>query len=140
MLRWYDQDERGWFMKYPKWIGETGVRTPAFVPRPDRTSVIAGTIHGKEYWQLDYTAAQYRALAHLCAALHRLFPRVRLEVPRAPDGSVLTTQLPAAELLAFDGIVGHFHVQQNKTDPGPAFQWERVLADARALLAGPAGR
>ena len=30
-------------------------------------------------------------------------------------------------------IVGHFHVQQNKTDPGPAFQWERLLREAREL-------
>jgi N-acetyl-anhydromuramyl-L-alanine amidase AmpD len=139
MLRWYGRDERGWFMKFPG-IEVTGVRTPDFVPRPDRPDVIGGAIHGQQYWQLDFTPEQYRALARLCAALARVFPRLRLEVPRDADGAVRMTQLEPAELHAFDGIVGHFHVQRNKTDPGPAFQWERVLADARALRGRDPGR
>ena len=138
LLRWYQRDEQGWRLKFPAWLQEPGIRTPGFVPRPDQPEPVSGTIHGKLYWQLDYTPQQYRALVQLCAALHRALPRIRLEVPREPDGSVRTTQLPAAELLAFDGIVGHFHVQSNKTDPGPALQWERVLREARALIA--AGR
>ncbi len=66
------------------------------------------------------------------AGLSRAFPRIRLEVPRNPDGSVINHVLPEAELRAFDGIVGHFHVQKNKQDPGPAMQWDRLLRAARA--------
>jgi N-acetyl-anhydromuramyl-L-alanine amidase AmpD len=135
MLRWYERDVHGWRMKFPAFLGETGLRTVDFVPRPDRDEVVAGTIHGRQYWQLDFTAQQYRALAHLAAGLHRLFPRIRLDVPRDDAGAIVTTNLPAEQLLAFDGIVGHFHVQRNKQDPGPAFQWERLLEDARALAA-----
>jgi len=133
MMRWYEQDEAGWRMKFPGFLGETGVRTQGFVPRPAQNDVLSGAIHGKQYWQLDFTEQQYHALARLCAALHRVFPRIRLDAPRGPDGAVLTTNLPEDQLLAFDGIVGHFHVQRNKTDPGPAFQWERLLREARAL-------
>ena len=32
------------------------------------------------------------------------------------------------------GILGHYHVQQNKVDPGPAFQWDRVVDGANELL------
>jgi N-acetyl-anhydromuramyl-L-alanine amidase AmpD len=32
---------------------------------------------------------------------------------------------------AFSGVLGHYHIQQNKVDPGPAFDWERFLAAAR---------
>jgi N-acetyl-anhydromuramyl-L-alanine amidase AmpD len=135
MLRWYEQDAQGWRMRFLAAPGETGVRTPDFVPRPDRPEPVDGLVHGVRYWQLDYTPQQYRALAHLCAAVHRAFPRVRLEVPRAPDGSVRTTQLSRAELSAFEGLVGHFHVQEDKQDPGPALQWDRVLADARRIAA-----
>ena len=39
------------------------------------------------------------------------------------------------QYAAFSGIVGHYHVQKNKTDPGPAMQWDRLLEDARALYA-----
>ena len=36
------------------------------------------------------------------------------------------------------GILGHFHVQTNKNDPGPAFDWEPFLARVREELARPA--
>ena len=36
--------------------------------------------------------------------------------------------------LAFRGVLGHLHVQSEKIDPGPAFQWERVLREARKIL------
>jgi N-acetyl-anhydromuramyl-L-alanine amidase AmpD len=134
MLRWYVEDEQGWRMKFPGFLGDPGVRTPAFVPRPDRPEPIAGEIHGKRYWQFDYTPQQYRTLAHLCAALSKTFPRIRLQAPRDADGRIRTTVLRREELHAFDGIVGHFHVQTNKTDPGPALQWDRLLGDARAIV------
>ena len=69
----------------------------------------------------------------MCAALNAVFPRIRLEVPRDAAGHLIPRVLPEAELRGFDGIVGHFHVQANKQDPGPAFQWERLLQQARAL-------
>ena len=31
-------------------------------------------------------------------------------------------------------MLGHFHVQRNKQDPGPAFQWDRVIDGARKLM------
>ncbi|MEO6594409.1 MAG: N-acetylmuramoyl-L-alanine amidase, partial [Planctomycetota bacterium] len=133
MRRWYEKDEVGWRMKFPTWMKEIGIRTPDFIARPDRPEVVSGEVQGKMYYQFDYTPQQYASLARLCAALTRLFPRIRLEVPRNPNGSVVEHALPADELRAFDGIVGHFHVQKNKQDPGPAFQWERVLRESRAL-------
>jgi N-acetyl-anhydromuramyl-L-alanine amidase AmpD len=135
MAVWYEKDELGWRQRFPKWLTETGVRTPDFVARPDRPDIVAGLVQGRVYHQLDFTPQQYAALARLCAGLARVFPRIRLDVPRNADGSVVDHVLPKDELLAFDGIVGHFHVQQNKQDPGPALQWERLLRDARALVA-----
>jgi N-acetylmuramoyl-L-alanine amidase len=135
MARWYGRDEQGWFMKTPAWMQPLGIRTPGFVARPDRPDVVAGPIHGATWHQLDFTTAQYEALAKLCAGLARVFPRLRLDVPRRADGAVLDTALPQDQLATFAGIVGHFHVQTDKQDPGPAFQWERLLRDARALAA-----
>ena len=34
----------------------------------------------------------------------------------------------------YSGLIGHYHVQENKQDPGPAFQWDKVIDGARALL------
>jgi N-acetylmuramoyl-L-alanine amidase len=138
MARSYGRDDLGWFMKTPAWMHEPGIRTPGFVARPDRPDVVAGTIHGRTWYQLDFTPAQYAALARLCAGLAQVFPRLRLDVPRRADGTIVDTVLPPEQLHAFEGIVGHFHVQHDKQDPGPAFQWERVLRDARALVAARA--
>ncbi len=132
MARFYEKDELGWKAKFPSWL-QYGVRTPDFVARPDRPEIIEGVVQGQRLYQLDFTPQQYEALAHLCAGLSKVFPRIRLDAPRDPDGEVRTRVLPEDELRAFDGIVGHFHVQKNKNDPGPAFQWERVLRQARAL-------
>jgi len=62
-----------------------------------------------------------------------VLPRIRLQAPRRADGAVVNRALDREDLRAFDGVVGHFHVQTNKQDPGPAFQWDRVLDEARRL-------
>lgn len=36
-------------------------------------------------------------------------------------------------LSDFRGLLGHYHVTREKSDPGPAFDWSRVLTDARRL-------
>jgi N-acetyl-anhydromuramyl-L-alanine amidase AmpD len=133
MRRWYERDEAGWRMKYPEWMEETGIRTPDFIARPDRPEIVSGEVQGRIWFQFDYTTQQYEALARLCAGLSRVFPRIRLEAPRNADGNVVNHALPEDELRAFDGIVGHFHVQKNKQDPGPAMQWDRLLERARAM-------
>jgi len=132
MRRWYERDDDGWRMRIPPGI-ENGVLTEGFVPRPARPDFVSGEVHGKTWFQFDYTEQQYRALARLCAGLARVFPRIRLEAPRDANGEVLRRALTKEELFAFDGIVGHFHVNDGKQDPGPAMQWDRLLRDARAL-------
>ena len=133
MRRWYEQDQAGWRLRLPPGV-EDGVQTPGFVARPDRPDPIAGVVQGRTWHQFDYTSRQYEALAKLCAGLARIFPRLRLDVPRDADGQVIDRALAPAELQQFEGILGHYHVQSNKYDPGPALQWERLLDASRALL------
>ncbi len=133
MALWYEKDAEGWRQKFPAWMKEAGIQTPDFVIRPARPDIIAGEVQGKVYHQLDFTEQQYAALSRLCAALAEVFPRIRLDAPRNIDGNIVNHVLPEAELRAFAGIVGHFHVQKNKQDPGPAFQWDRMLKEARRL-------
>lgn len=135
MRRWYVKDEAGWRMKYPGWLEQTGVYTQGFIPRPDRDQLVSGNIQGKEYHQFDFTSEQYEALAKLIVGLNQALPRIALASPRDASGAVVDRVLPADDLLRFDGVIGHLHVQANKQDPGPAFQWDRVLDDARRLRA-----
>lgn len=140
LTEWYGHDAVGLRLTIPPRLGDGGVRTPGFVGRPARPQWVRGVVQGMDLVQYDFTPEQYRALARLTAALCRVFPRLRCEVPRGPDGAVLPHKLPDAELARFHGLLGHWHVQGNKVDPGPAFQWERVLREARALLASRQAR
>lgn len=103
-----------------------------FVARPARFEAIEGLVQRSRFLQWDFTDAQYEALAKLAAGLSRVFPRIKLEAPRDSDGSVTTVVLPETRRRSFEGVVGHYHVSADKYDPGPAFDWKRYLAAARA--------
>jgi len=133
---WYVRDEEGTRLVIPERWART-IRTPGFAGRPARPEPVVGPIHGVDYLQYDFTEEQYASLAKLAAALSRIFPRIALDVPRAADGSVRTDALADEEEVAFHGIVGHYHLQDDKRDPGPAFDWERFLGDAHRLAAVP---
>lgn len=133
MRSWYEPDTDGLKVRFPAWLKETGIRTPGFVARPERAELLEGEIHGKRYWQHDYTAEQRRALTHLAAGLHRALG-IPLRVPRDAYGEVRTDALSEAEQAGFAGILGHQHVTTNKIDPGPAMDWERLLREAKALV------
>ena len=81
------------------------------------------------------TPQQYASLVKLTAALCRAFPKIEPDAPRDADGNVLDRVLTDEEWRAFQGILGHYHVQRNKADPGPAFDWEPFLEAVRARLA-----
>lgn len=130
--RYYATDADGPYFVLP--AAESGVLTPGFIPRPSRRELICGQIHGRTLHQYDFTDEQYAALIKLTAALHRALPRIALEVPRNPDGSVRNNVLSPEELDAWSGLIGHWHITTNKIDPGPAFNWDRVLEGARREL------
>ena len=98
---------------------------------------MSGEINGQQLWQYDFTEEQYRALAHLAATLHVVFPRMTLDFPRDAGGELLLNTFSKPEWEQFSGLLGHYHVQTNKIDPGPATQWERIVREARALLGQP---
>jgi hypothetical protein len=116
----------------PYFVGR--VRTPGFVARPARPGRIRGIVQGQELEQLDFTREQYDSLAELAAALCAVFPRIEPDAPRNAEGDVRAEVLSEDEFDDFRGILGHFHVQANKQDPGPAFDWENFLAEVQARL------
>jgi N-acetyl-anhydromuramyl-L-alanine amidase AmpD len=134
---WYQPDTNGAVrIVIPKRFGDPGFRTAGFLGRPARPEPVFGKVHGREMIQYDFTPEQYRALVHLTATLCNVFPKIRCDYPRGADGQLLTAKLPAEELEQFQGVLGHFHIQLNKVDPGPAFQWNSVIDGARKLLQG----
>ena len=130
----YTSDARGTVVSLPARLGDGGVRTAGFVARPVRAERVRGVVNGRALEMMDYTPEQYATLARLAAALCRIFPRIAPDVPRTSDGRARIDALSDAELAAFGGILGHQHVTSDKTDPGPAFDWEWLPG---VLRAGP---
>jgi N-acetyl-anhydromuramyl-L-alanine amidase AmpD len=61
-------------------------------------------------------------------------PRIELAVPRDAQGRVVDRVLPDEQLKNFHGLVGHWHITKEKQDPGPAFDWDRLLSAARRTM------
>jgi len=118
----------------PASAGDPRLLRPGAGSRPQRPDPVKGRIHERDLVQYDFTPEQYAALIKLTAALHRAFPRIRLDYPRDRSGRLLTTRLPESQLDDYRGLVGHFHLQTDKLDPGPAFQWDAVLNGAKREL------
>jgi N-acetyl-anhydromuramyl-L-alanine amidase AmpD len=131
---WYGRDAAGQtVVTIPARVGDPMLRVKNFVARPARPAPVSGTVQGQDLVQYDFTPQQYAALIKLTAALGKIFPRIKLDAPRDAAGRVLDHKLPDADLAAYQGVLGHYHIQTNKTDPGPAIQWEKIITGARAL-------
>lgn len=134
LKEWYAKDASGHtVLTIPSRLNGGGVRNPANL-RPSRDEMIVGQIHGKTYRQYDLTPQQYEALAKLTATLATVFPKITVDYPRETSGSVIATNLTDAQYKAYTGVLGHYHVQHEKQDPGPAFQWDWLIGRARSLM------
>ena len=135
LQRWYKKDGAGQtFIEIPETLKPSGIRTANFVARPIRPDPVAGQIQGQQLVQYDLTPEQYQSLAKLTATLCRIFPKLRCDFPRDGTGALIRSKLSGDELNAYRGLLGHFHVQSNKVDPGPAFQWDRLQREAKKYL------
>lgn len=93
-----------------------GLRLPAKGFRRElRTETIhrANVTYGA-FFEPQIIAAQALNRA-LCAAY-----ALPLEVPRAPDGSIVTNMLTTGQAEHFRGVLGHYHLDPVKPDPGVA--------------------
>jgi N-acetyl-anhydromuramyl-L-alanine amidase AmpD len=135
---WYRRDAQGRpYIKVPERLGDPMFHTQNFTGRPARPEPVRGVVQGVELNQYDLTPEQYAALTKLTAALCAIFPKLACDYPRGTNGRMVTQKLPDDHLKNFGGVLGHFHIQTNKVDPGPAFDWDRVIGGARRELGLP---
>ena len=108
-------------------------RSPDAEPlQPSRNEPVVGMVQGQQLAMYDLTPQQYAALTKLTAGLCATFPKIRYDFPRDGQGQVINHKLDDDVYKSYQGILGHFHVQLNKTDPGPAFQWDRIVNPEKA--------
>eukprot|EP01080_Neovahlkampfia_damariscottae_P005959 gene5959-9958_t len=127
--KWYRKDETG---KMRLVLPKGALRNENFVGRPIRNDPVVGMTQGSRLVQYDLTKQQYATLIKLTAALTKLFPRIKLDYPKE-NGKLRTTKLPDADILKYEGLMGHFHISKTKVDPGPAFQWDLLINGVKKL-------
>jgi len=131
---WYLHTNGQTIITIPKTLGDGGVRTKGFVGHPARPDVIKGVIQGKDLTQYDFTPQQYDALVKLTATLCKVFPRIECQYPTDAAGKLIPEKLPGTKLRDYHGVLGHYHIQTDKVDPGPAFNWDYVIGNAQKIL------
>ena len=83
-------------------------------------------INGVPWKSWGYTDAQYDALIKLLLELATHFPKLKLAAPMDERGEVIW-QVPEAIDTEKMGIYGHMHLTAQKFDPGPGFDWPRLI-------------
>ena len=132
---WYGPGSNGTTrITIPASLGDGGVRTLGFIGYPIRYQPVVGTIQGTELEQYDLTPQQYDALIKLTATLCSVFPKMKCDYPKDADGGLIREKLPDDQLNQFQGVLGHYHIQKDKVDPGPALQWDYLIESARKLV------
>lgn len=85
---------------------------------------VEGRINRSTKESFVYTEPQYTAFCALLKKLNEVigFPLI---YPQNENGGVVITRLdPPGD---FSGFCGHWHVQAGKWDPGPGFDWAKVM-------------
>jgi N-acetylmuramoyl-L-alanine amidase len=132
---WYQTNADGKvFITIPKRFGDGGLRTKNFTGQPACNEPVRGTIQGEDLVQYDFTPQQYAALIKLTATVCKIFPKLKCVYPVDENGKLIPQKLPDRQLKKYEGVIGHYHIQTNKVDPGPAFDWERVVGGAKKIL------
>jgi N-acetylmuramoyl-L-alanine amidase len=132
---WFHREGGTTLLTVPGPAESNGIRNKTIVLRPSRPEPVVGTVQGKNLRQYDLTPEQYQALIKLTATLRSAFPKLRLDYPRDENGSLLLTKIPDDRYKTYQGLLGHYHVQANKIDPGPAFDWDRLINGVKAIEA-----
>ena len=132
LKKWYTVHDDGTVeLTLPESRGDGGVRTPNFKTGPMRHELITGTINGSELNQYDLTPEQYKALIKLTATLNKVLPKIKLDYPRDENGDPISGELTEEQFKNHQGLIGHYHITKRKSDPGPAFQWDYLIDEAK---------
>lgn len=136
VAQWYKKDPNGGTdLVIADNFGAAGILTPVFAGHPARPDPIYGNIQGEDLVQYDFTPQQYQALIKLTATLCKIFPRLKCQYPVDAEGRLIPHKLTRQQWENYHGVLGHYHIQTDKVDPGPAFQWDLVIGGAKKLLA-----
>lgn len=137
LREFYTRDEFGARLTIPARFGDGGLLVPGTY-RPLRPEPVRGRINNLSLVMYDFTPQQYDALTRLTATLCTVLPRITLDYPKDARGRLVTHKLSDSTLLRYQGVIGHYHIQSEKYDPGPSFDWDLLIGGARKLMSSEA--
>jgi len=117
---------RGDAWKEPDYYSKHGVNRPI---KPCK-------INNHTIKSFDFTPAQYDAMKRLSRALVRLLPNISADYPQSSPGVQAWGTVPRGEILRFNGFLGHYHLTEQKWDPGP-FDFKAFLQGIRGAFCFP---
>ena len=93
-------------------------------------------INGHTIRAFDYTPQQKDSFIRLCRELRRLLPNLPPEFPQKTPGQQSWDTLPRAASFTYSGYIGHYHLTEQKWDPGP-FDFKEFCGKLRGDLCFP---
>jgi N-acetyl-anhydromuramyl-L-alanine amidase AmpD len=81
-------------------------------------------VNGGDVQSYGYTDPQYNTLIKLLKALSQVFDLIKPFPPYDAKREIVFNTL--TDFSGFQGFMGHYHVETNRWDPGPGFDWDRV--------------
>ncbi|MGE0400655.1 MAG: N-acetylmuramoyl-L-alanine amidase [Kofleriaceae bacterium] len=93
-------------------------------------------INGHKILSYGYTEEQMTEFGKLVLELRRLLPNIPLEYPQSSPGVQSWETLPQAASFGFAGYISHYHLTQQKWDPGP-FDFKKFLSELRGQFCLP---
>jgi N-acetyl-anhydromuramyl-L-alanine amidase AmpD len=93
-------------------------------------------INGHTILAFDYTPLQYENFIKLARALQRLLPNLPAEFPQSSAGVQSWDTMPTAASFGFSGYIGHYHLTNQKWDPGP-FDFKDFCRKVRGAFCFP---
>jgi len=93
-------------------------------------------INGHTILAFDFTPQQKESMVNLGRALQRILPNLPAEFPQSSAGVQSWDTMPTNASFRFSGYIGHYHLTQQKWDPGP-FDFKDFCRKLRGALCFP---
>ncbi len=106
-------------------VNHAGGKAPSAGSQGERRMSDVIEINTVPWQSWGYTDAQYRALISLLKKLASLLPKLKLMAPLAEDNAPIWSVVEKYNPEI--GIYGHLHLTAEKFDPGPGFDWHRLI-------------
>lgn len=117
---------RGDAKKEPTYYSRHGVNRPVKPCKINNNTILS----------FDFTAEQYDSMTKLARALQRVLPNLPAEYPQTSAGVQSWQTMPTSATFSYSGYIGHYHLTNQKWDPGP-FDFKEFCRKLRGAFCYP---